>query len=339
MNFNKDSNRYILLYSIALVAVAAILLSLAAVWLTPYQQRNREIEKKWNILQAVQKTDSINEVKDRDAHIEAIYEHYITQSKIVNAYGLEVEGNAFDVDLTDEIVKPAEDRLLPVFICTNDDGSKLYILSLRGTGLWGPIWGYVAVQSDMNTICGAVFDHKSETPGLGAEIATREFQQQFIGKQLFDNGIFTSIDVKKGGQTKSHPHAVDAISGGTITSESLQRMLAKELMLYVPFFKAQQKANLLLKKEIIKEEPVQPETVIAPVVYRRPQPLVQPPATTDSVLKTKESGSEYTATTTITTETTTLTEPTAAENTKVENSVPPEEKPVESSTNSELPTE
>jgi Na+-transporting NADH:ubiquinone oxidoreductase subunit C len=323
MNFNKDSNRYILLYSIGLVAVAAILLSLASVWLTPYQQRNKEIEKKWNILQAVQKTEGINEAKDRDAYIEAIYERYITQSKIVNAYGLEVEGNAFDVDLTDEIAKPAEDRLLPVFICTNDDSSKLYILSLRGTGLWGPIWGYVAVQSDMNTICGAVFDHKGETPGLGAEIATREFHQQFIGKQLFDNGVFTSIEVKKGGQTKSQPHAVDAISGGTITSESLQRMLAKELMLYVPFFKAQQRADLLLKKEIIREEPVQP--VAPPVVYRRPK-IEELPTTTDDTLKNKEDDNEqHTAATT--------------ENTGVEQNLVPEEKPAETGVNNELPTE
>jgi Na+-transporting NADH:ubiquinone oxidoreductase subunit C len=240
---NRDSNKYIFLYSIGLVAAAALLLSAAVLWLAPFQQRNVEIEKKKNILQAVGKADNIDAAASMNAYVEANYKRYITYSKIVNTQGVEVDGNAFDVKMDDELAKPHEERRLPIFVCTNDDSSQYYILPLRGTGLWGPIWGYIALQSDMSTISGAVFDHKSETPGLGAEISTQKFQQQFIGKKLFEGQSFTSIQIKKGGQTHSMPHAVDAVSGGTITSEGLQKMLEQGLSQYLPFLRAQQKIN------------------------------------------------------------------------------------------------
>jgi Na+-transporting NADH:ubiquinone oxidoreductase subunit C len=271
---NKDSNKYIFVYSIGLVAIAATLLSLAAVWLAPYQQRNVEIEKKQNILQTVQMADSADLVPNKNAYIEANYEQYITHSKIVNFKGAEVDGNAFDVNMEDEFAKPSEERLLPVFICTDDDSSVRYILPLRGTGLWGPIWGYVALQSDMSTICGAVFDHKGETPGLGAEIATHKFQQQFIGKKLFEGQAFTSIEVKKGGHTQGQPHAVDAISGGTITSEGLHNMLEQGLRLYLPFLRTQQK--------IYAAE--QPKTIVGEMPAPKPNPVYYqqaPPVSTD----------------------------------------------------------
>jgi Na+-transporting NADH:ubiquinone oxidoreductase subunit C len=86
--------------------------------------------------------------------------------------------------------RPIEDRQLPLFIA-NMNGETYYIVPIRGTGLWGPIWGYLSFLGDMTTIAGANFDHKSETPGLGAEIADDEFQNQFKGKQIFDeNGEF-----------------------------------------------------------------------------------------------------------------------------------------------------
>ena len=142
------------------------------------------------------------------------------------------------LNLNAEIRKPQEERDYPVFVYVNESGAKKYVVPVRGKGLWGPIWGYIALNDDLNTIYGAVFDHKGETPGLGAEINTEWFQEPFTGKTLFDeNGEFVSIEVVKGGADPSDPHGVDAISGGTITSKALEEMILDCLTGYVKHFK------------------------------------------------------------------------------------------------------
>ena len=119
---------------------------------------------------------------------------------------------------------------------------KVYIIPLRGAGLWGPIWGYIALLSDMNTIYGANFDHQGETPGLGAEINTEKFQKPFIGKTIFDqSGLFTAVIIAKIGEKSDPAHTVDGISGGTITSKGLQKMLFDDLATYQEFFKTLKK--------------------------------------------------------------------------------------------------
>ena len=105
-------------------------------------------------------------------------------------------------------------------------------------GLWGPIWGFVSLESDFNTVYGAYFDHKGETPGLGAEIAEEPFQHQFEGKKIMEDGKFVSVNVLK--TTYKSPlgpeHRVDAISGGTITSNGTDEMLKNCLAPYVSYF-------------------------------------------------------------------------------------------------------
>ncbi len=128
-------------------------------------------------------------------------------------------------------------RELPVYVCTKEDGSNFYVFPLRGKGLWGPIWGYISVESDMNTVYGAVFDHKSETPGLGAEINQSWFQKNFRGKKIYENGQFRSIEVVKAGTAEASDYSVDAISGGTITSKGVQAMLYDCLEGYESFIK------------------------------------------------------------------------------------------------------
>lgn len=116
-----------------------------------------------------------------------------------------------------------------------------FVIPLKGNGLWGAIWGYIAVADNGNHVIGAVFAHKGETPGLGAQIATDEFSAEFKGKQLFDeNGNFTSIKVVKGGVLNSKipaEHGVDAITGGTITSRGVEEMLEQSLTPYISFLK------------------------------------------------------------------------------------------------------
>ena len=124
---------------------------------------------------------------------------------------------------------------------------------MRGKGLWGPIWGFIALKDDMNTISGAVFDHKAETPGLGAEISLDWFQEPFIGKTIFEGNNLVSINVVKGGAPIDDMHSVDGISGGTITSDGLADMLAERFEQYLPFFnkKKSQMKELLSKSEIV----------------------------------------------------------------------------------------
>ncbi|ALO17409.1 NADH:ubiquinone reductase (Na(+)-transporting) subunit C [Salinivirga cyanobacteriivorans] len=239
---NTQSNTYTFLYAAIMVVVVAALLSFAAMSLKPMQDKNVEVEKKKSILSSVSLGLDADEQENKNSYIESLYDKYIVDSYIVNSKGEKVKGEAFTVDLKKELDKPVESRKLPVFVSKQDDGTKNYILPVRGKGLWGPIWGYVALKNDYNTIVGASFDHKSETPGLGAEINTTEFEQQFVGKKLFNkDNEFVSVDVVKGGAPDDDPHAVDAISGGTITSNGLDAMLEDNLGSYVTYFKQQQK--------------------------------------------------------------------------------------------------
>jgi Na+-transporting NADH:ubiquinone oxidoreductase subunit C len=127
-----------------------------------------------------------------------------------------------------------------MFIYTDPSGRPTYLLQTAGTGLWGPIWGYLALDQDGNTIRSAIFDHKGETPGLGAEINTDAFEQQFIQKKVLnDQGEFVSVKVEKGKHDASMPHAVDAISGGTITSNGVSKMLEQDLACYLKYIRSQ----------------------------------------------------------------------------------------------------
>ena len=224
------SNTYIYTFSIVMVVIVALLLSLAAIQLKPFQDKNIEEEKKQNILSSVGIASTPVDAVD-------LYAKYITESFILNNKGEKQEGDAFVIELKSELGKPASERKLPVFVATLDDGGKAFVVPLRGKGLWGPIWGYISLKPDLNTIYGTIFDHQGETPGLGAEIATDWFQEPFKGKQIFqDSTQFVSVKVLKGGAPDDDPHAVDAISGGTITSKALEAMLDTCLVQYKTYF-------------------------------------------------------------------------------------------------------
>ena len=227
---NRNGNTYTVLYAAIMVILVAAILASISMSLKPLQVRNTEIEKKQSILASVN-------IESTFSNAEEIYAEKIKKEYVVNVKGEEVEGDAFNIDLKKERAKPEEEMLLPVFECQTDDGLK-YVLPLRGTGLWGPIWGYVALNDDMNTIYGANFDHQGETPGLGAEISTDIFEKPFVGKKLFDeSGKLVSITVAKIGQDAPPEHKVDGISGGTITSKGLEKMLLDDFSSYEEFLK------------------------------------------------------------------------------------------------------
>jgi len=225
------SNTYIYVFSIVMVVSVALLLSLAALQLKPFQDKNIEVEKKQNILSSVRINSTVKDAVD-------LYAKYITESFVLNNKGEKQEGiDAFAIDMKVEVGKPASERMLPVYVATLENGVKAYVMPLRGKGLWGPIWGYILLETDLNTIYGAIYDHQGETPGLGAEITLDWFEDPFRGKTIFkDSTEFVSVKVLKGGAPDDDPHAVDAISGGTITSKALEAMLDSCLVQYKTYF-------------------------------------------------------------------------------------------------------
>lgn len=226
---DRQGNSYTFLYASVMVVVVATLLAFVSEALSPIQTRNVEAAKKADIL------SSLNIEVTRENSAEKYEEIIGDKNYIVNYQGERVEGDAFAVDLSKEVRKPLEERQYPVYEADLDNGGTKYVLPLRGTGLWGPIWGYIALNNDKNTIFGASFDHQGETPGLGAEITQTVFEQQFKDKTIFKDGELYSILVVKGGAAEDAQHAVDGISGGTITSQGLEDMLKNYFQGYEAF--------------------------------------------------------------------------------------------------------
>lgn len=250
------SNSYIFKYSAAMVILVAALLAGAAIVLQPAQDRNVKVEKIQDMLMSAK----INSNPD---NAEKLFEQHIVKEVVINADGEEVsvysggkfekgDRRAFDIDLKAELKikqeaeqgKTKQQPVYPIFICLKEKDT-LYIIPLRGNGLWGPVWGNIALKSDMSTVEGVTFGHKGETPGLGAEISLPIFEDQFPGKKILnDNGEFTSISVVKGGVRNSNidpVHGVDAISGGTITSMGVNAMIANNLSNYTNYIKNHRK--------------------------------------------------------------------------------------------------
>lgn len=192
---NKESNTYIFIYSAVLVVIVATLLTATALWLQPYQQRNRDNEQRINILKAAGIAD-VN--KDNATQL---FEQHCTASLTLDEKGNNVDGG-----------------ILPLYVIDNQTN----VIPMQGSGLWGPIWGYIAIAAD-GTVVGANFDHESETPGLGGEITTDKFQSQFAGKQFLSNGNLLPIEV-------------DAITGATKTSNGVKEMIDKTIQMYLPYF-------------------------------------------------------------------------------------------------------
>ena len=230
---NKESNVYIIIYSTVMVVVVAVLLAVAALSLKDRQDANILNEKKNAILASLSATDQN-------------YDEFIN-AYAVNAEGEMIEGEDVFVLLQD-LKGSFEQGQYPVFEA--QDGRV--VLPITGSGLWGPIWGYIALESDMNTVSGIVLDHQGETPGLGAEIATAAHQAMYQGKQLFEGDEFVSITLKKGGASEGNTHEVDAITGGTKTSDGVSAMIKGSVENYLPLLGA--KKGAAVAEEVATEE-------------------------------------------------------------------------------------
>ena len=229
-----------------LTSVVALLLAFLQNGLKSRHELNEAIYSKKATLAAISDHLGIDFRNITDEQVEDIFNSKIDQFVLdeegkvyskeeVEAIGYK-GGQATDVDMAKEH-KKGDDRLLPLYVYTKDDGKKFYILYARGKGLWDEIWGCVALEQDFNTIAGVSFDHKAETPGLGAEIKdNKAWVKQFIGKKIYSGEEFKSVDVRKGG-AKDPVYEVDAISGATITGDGVADMLKDYLVDYEPYLK------------------------------------------------------------------------------------------------------
>lgn len=245
------STKYVITFVIILTSVVAVLLTGFRQATKAQSELNEEIFNKRAILTAVEDYlgEGVTVGSLTDEQVMNIFDKQVEQL-VLNPTGEPIEGViADDVDLAKEKKKPEQERMLPLYVY-NQDGTKYYILMVRGTGLWDAIWGNIALASDLNTIVGATFDHAGETPGLGAEIKDNpNFSEQFKGKKIYtDNGRYVSVDVRKGG-ARDPEHEVDGISGATVTADGVADMLYSGIKAYEPYFNSlrRNETGLLVK--------------------------------------------------------------------------------------------
>ncbi len=225
---DKNSNAYIITYSTVMVVVVAFLLAFTALSLKSRQDANILNEKKSAILLSLGEADKE-------------YDEFITAFAI-DASGAVVDGIEGEavINMLSDLKSTFQGESFPIF--KSADGRV--VVPVFGSGLWNSIWGYVALEADMNTIAGIVLDHAGETPGLGAEIATAKHQAMYKGKSIFDGENFVAVKLVKGGASEANAqHEVDAITGGTKTSDGVSAMLFSSLNNYVSYFKAQQEVE------------------------------------------------------------------------------------------------
>lgn len=220
---NVNSNAYIIIYSVVMVVIVAVLLAVTSLSLQERQGENILNEKKQQIVKALGENPET-----------ASYADVVSEAVMLDKNGNKIEGKN-DTDIFNalgDLTASFDAGEYPVFKASN--GSV--VVPVYGAGLWGPIWGYIALEPDMNTVKGIVMDHSGETPGLGAEISTDAVQALFVGKTIFEGNEFVSVSMRKGGATNNHE--VDAISGGTKTCDGVNGMIKNSLMGYLPYINA-----------------------------------------------------------------------------------------------------
>ena len=244
MAVNTDKNSYTIIFAIIMVLVVGTLLAGFASGLKPMIKANEKFEKQQNILYAMGISDNegagdVTFISTEN--VEAEFNKYITKQLVIEGTNVSEDNEAYLIDVKKEGAKAKKagyTRKLPLFV-GNKNGKEVYIMPVRGKGLWDAIWGFVAVDKSM-TVQGVYFDHKGETPGLGAEIKQRYFMDDFTGEKLLDGATYKGIKVAKGNNDPKNlikdDYEVDALAGATITGDGVSAMLKKDIAMYVPYF-------------------------------------------------------------------------------------------------------
>lgn len=245
MAINTDKNSYTILFAVIMVLVVGSMLAGFASGLKPLITANEKNEKQQNILYAM----GINDNEESGAatfiteNVQEEFDKYIKKQYVIEGDKVTENPEAYLIDIKKEGTKAKKEgyvRKLPLFV-GEKDGKEVYVVPVRGKGLWDAIWGFVALDKTM-TIQGVYFDHKGETPGLGAEIKQRYFMDDFTGEKFLDGDAFRGISVAKGNNDPLNQDKtdfeVDALAGATITGDGVAAMLKKDMRMYVPYFKS-----------------------------------------------------------------------------------------------------
>lgn len=247
MAINKDSNGYTFGFAIVLVVVVGAILAGVAMATKPFQEKNEAVKKKMDIIKAILPKEEAEKVTRKKTP--AMFDEMV---KLEDALVLDINGNVrediqgdaiLDIDIKkeyrDKTLKD-EDKNFPLFIAVDKKGNKSYVIPVVGKGLWGPIWGNICLGEDMRTIKGATFDHKGETPGLGAEIKQGFFIDRWLGEEISkENGEPVKFEIVKDNSGSKLPEKVDGITGGTITSKGVEEMINRGMQPYIKYFNTQ----------------------------------------------------------------------------------------------------
>jgi Na+-transporting NADH:ubiquinone oxidoreductase subunit C len=242
MEKRTDKNSYTILFAIAMVIIVGTVLAFAAESLKPKITENKRLEIQQNILYAmgVNENDESSVKFVPTTQVAGEFAKYIKKQLVIEGDKATENNEAYLIDIKKEEAKAANPdyiRKLPLFV-GEKDGETFYIIPMRGKGLWDAIWGYVAVDKNL-IVDGVYFDHKGETPGLGANINQRFFMDDFKGEQIMNGDAFIGITVAKGNNDPTNQikddHEIDALAGATITGNGVTAMIKKDLKMYIPY--------------------------------------------------------------------------------------------------------
>jgi Na+-transporting NADH:ubiquinone oxidoreductase subunit C len=230
-----DSNSYTIIFSVVLVVVVGALLAFFANFTKEDRVKNDQVKAQIDILNAIG-------VDANRANATQMFAKYIKEQKVIEGDKISDDPNAYLIDVKKQLdnAKNGIVQRLPLFLA-EIDGKSLYILPVRGNGLWDAIWGYIALNEDLKSINGVYFDHKGETPGLGANITETFFTEDFKGEKIYDpSGTFKGIEISKSNGDPNNmdklDNQVDAISGATITGNGVEAMINSGIRSYLPYF-------------------------------------------------------------------------------------------------------
>ena len=233
----REDDRRIIGFAAIICVSCSLLLSATATLLKDRQDYNVELDRKINVLKAFDVDVMPGGKRIAAAEVEQYFKDHITEKILEAETGEVLEGE------TSETVDPdllAEGKRLPLYLWEEDGAITGYAFPISGKGLWSTIYGYMALSNDLATILGVTFYKHGETPGLGGEIATDWFQEQFKGKHVWADGELLPFEVVKGTVEGKYPegndHAVDGISGATITGKGVSTFINEDLERYEPYF-------------------------------------------------------------------------------------------------------
>ncbi|WP_346839901.1 Na(+)-translocating NADH-quinone reductase subunit C [Microbulbifer sp. SAOS-129_SWC] len=237
---NKDSVKGTLLVALVLCIVCSVVVATAAVVLKPRQEANVQLDMKRNVLMAA---GLITDPKASKAQVESAFssvkKRYVdlatgkfTDQKPAGGSGrkaAKIPDASKKLNPDDDIAKIIrEENISEVYLVEKDGKLDKIVLPVRGYGLWSTLYGFLALDSDLNTVAGLGFYDQKETPGLGGEVDNPLWKAKWPGKKVFGDNGSVAIDLVKGGVNPNSPkavHQVDALSGATLTSNGVNNLL------------------------------------------------------------------------------------------------------------------